>query len=133
MPSFKTRISNKMDINQTVSMLLGCLTNVRLYHWSTQSYAEHVALGDFYSDLSDKLDTLVEEYQGRYILVDLRGQEMTVEPGGGQVVEYLQSVRNAVEANRAQPTFPQDSSLQNVVDEIVGAFNQTIYKLRFLK
>ena len=35
-------------------------------HWLTGSYAEHSALGDFYTDVIDLLDNFVEVHQGNF-------------------------------------------------------------------
>ena len=35
-------------------------------HWTTNSYAQHKALGNFYQDLIDALDKYVEAYQGTF-------------------------------------------------------------------
>lgn len=41
-----------------------------LAHWATQSYAQHIALESFYSDVIDPLDDLVEDYQAAFGLID---------------------------------------------------------------
>ena len=46
-------------------------------------------------------------------------------------VEYLTSLKDFVEEARKE--LPQDSELQNLVDEIADLINSTLYKLRFLK
>lgn len=51
-------------IEQLVSRVFSTRNAAHLRHWSTQSYAEHVALGDFYDGVIDALDALVEARQG---------------------------------------------------------------------
>ena len=46
-------------------------------HWNTRSYAAHVALGDFYDAVIDKIDAFVEAYQGQFGLI---GKEEAEEP-----------------------------------------------------
>ena len=36
----------------------------QVFHWQTQSYAEHEALGEYYESLTDLNDKLVESWQG---------------------------------------------------------------------
>jgi hypothetical protein len=116
-----------------VSGLLKCLINVRLLHWNSLSFSEHEALGEFYESLSDNLDRFVEEYQGKYSLVGMMGEEMDFETVTEISSDYLMAGRNMVTGLRTAAGFPQESNLQNVVDEIVSDFDRTIYKLRFLK
>jgi len=37
-----------------------------LQHWSTPSYAQHMALGSFYEDIISDMDKIVEVYQGLF-------------------------------------------------------------------
>ena len=133
MATFKTRSNNNATVIQMVSGLLKCLINVRLLHWNSLSFSEHEALGEFYESLSDNLDRFVEEYQGKYSLVGMMGEEMDFETVTEISSDYLMAGRNMVTGLRTAAGFPQESNLQNVVDEIVSDFDRTIYKLRFLK
>ena len=46
-------------------------------------------------------------------------------------VDYFTRLKNFVEESRKD--LPQDTELQNLVDEIANLMNSTLYKLRFLK
>lgn len=41
---------------------LELVAQFHIYHWLTKSYAQHNALGSFYSSLEDNIDTLAENY-----------------------------------------------------------------------
>jgi hypothetical protein len=41
------------------------LNDIQSYHWQTKSYAEHEALGEFYTKYNELNDRLVETYQGK--------------------------------------------------------------------
>ena len=41
------------------------LNDVQSYHWQTKSYAEHEALGEFYTKFNELNDRFVETYQGK--------------------------------------------------------------------
>ncbi len=48
-------------------------------HWKTKSYAEHKALGHYYEDVIEKLDDLIEAYQGTFgIIGNVEEQEKNV-------------------------------------------------------
>jgi hypothetical protein len=97
-------------------------------HLNTRSYAKHKALGGFYSRVIDLTDDLVETYQGRHGLIGpitLHSAEKT-----GNVVEFLEDSMKKIEKGREE--FGDDTAIQNIVDEIVGLYLKTLYKLKFL-
>jgi len=107
--------------------LLHSATNTHFFHWSTDSYAKHVALAEYYDGVVDLTDQFVESYMGRYgkITKFPNQYHQPKEP-----VSYLKSLQGFVEEARKE--LPQDSELQNLIDEIADLINSTLYKLRFL-
>jgi len=97
-------------------------------HLNTRSYAKHKALGGFYSRVIDLTDDLVEIYQGRHGLIGpitLHSAEKS-----NNVVEFLEDSLKKLEKGREE--FGDDTAIQNIVDEIVGLYLKTLYKLKFL-
>ena len=39
---------------------------LRIFHWQTESYAQHKAFGKAYEEFDDLIDTFVETYIGKY-------------------------------------------------------------------
>lgn len=100
-------------------------------HWRTRSYAEHVALGAFYEGVIGLLDTFVEQYQGRYNeLLDVPLADNEFE---GEIADVLEQQMSWIEDNREKICPREETSLHNVIDEIVGLYQTTLYKLRFLQ
>lgn len=110
--------------------LLHSVTNAHILHLTTRSYAEHQALGTFYSEIGDLVDAFVEAFQGKYGL--LHDFIADYKLPGADPEAYLESLKVEVETLRRMPKFPQDSELQNEVDNIANLINSTLYKLRFL-
>lgn len=119
---------NKSD-GEFVLTLLHAATNAHLLHLSSTSYAEHMALGTFYQELPELVDTLAEAMQGNaqallnfpidyYAPAETALEELT------QLQAYVQEARKDV---------MQDSEIQNLIDEIAALIDATVYKLRFLK
>lgn len=99
-------------------------------HLKTDSYAQHVALGTFYEDIIVLADSLAEAYQGR---TEERIKDIPYLAGNKQaIVPVLKKILAQVEANRSE-CCPDDSTIQNIIDEIIALFLSTIYKLTFLK
>ena len=99
-------------------------------HLNTRSYAKHKALGGFYEDVIELADDLAEAYQGRHGLIGpitLHSAEKTA-----NVVEFLEDSLNKVEELRYKVCDRSDTAIQNIIDEIVGLYLKTLYKLRFL-
>ena len=51
-----TRKFNK----RTIIVCLEFLDNLKLFHWNTRSYSEHMASDQLYEDLTKKIDRLIE-------------------------------------------------------------------------
>jgi len=108
--------------------LLHSATNTHFFHWSTDSFSKHMALGTYYDEIVDLVDDLVEAYMGCY-------EKITVFPSvyhqPKDPVKYLQSLQKFIK--EARKDLPEDEQLCNLVDAIADLVDSTTYKLRFLK
>jgi DNA-binding ferritin-like protein len=118
---------------QLISTLLASRTQAHVFHWQVQgigSDAAHRALGTYYDEIVELFDGLVESFQGRYGI-----QKGYTSPASfkedGQYVNYFEALSKYVEAIRTK--IPQDSYIQNQVDEVVDLIETTKYKLINLK
>lgn len=99
-------------------------------HLNTRSYAKHVALNSFYDEIVELADKFAEAYQGRYGLIgpiSLLSAKKTA-----NIVEFLEDQMAEIEATRYEVCDKTDTPLQNIIDEIVGLYLSTLYKLKFL-
>lgn len=99
-------------------------------HLNTRSFAKHSALNEFYDGIIDLADKYAEAYQGRHGLIGsitLMSAKKT-----GNIVEFLEDSLADVEKMRYEVCKKEDTPLQNIVDEIVGLYLSTLYKLKFL-
>jgi hypothetical protein len=107
--------------------LLHSATNAHLMHFKTRSFSEHMALGTYYDEIVDLVDSLVESYQGLYGIVE---DYPNVYHSPKDPLKYFESLQRFVAD--ARQDLPQDSELQNIIDEIADLINTTTYKLKFL-
>ena len=107
--------------------LLHSATNTHFFHWSTDSFSKHMALGTYYEEIVGLVDDFVEAYMGKYEKIT---QFPSVYHQPKEPVAYIESLIRFVQS--ARKDLPQDSELQNLVDEIADLLNSTAYKLRFL-
>lgn len=99
-------------------------------HLNTRSFAKHSALNEFYDGIVDLADKFAEAYQGRHGLIDpisLMSAKKTT-----NIVEFLEDSLADVEKMRFEVVEKTDTPLQNIIDEIVGLYLSTLYKLKFL-
>lgn len=101
-------------------------------HLRTKSYAQHVALGDFYDAIIELTDSLTEMYQGRNGVIDSIPQ-LNDEDSDKTPAQLLKKYLDLLEKTRYTAVEKTDSALQNKIDEIVGQFLSTLYKLENLK
>jgi hypothetical protein len=113
-----------------VATLVHSGTNAHFMHLQTDSYAKHVALNEFYDAIVDLADKFAEAYQGKYGLIGpiaLMSAKKT-----SNVVEFLQDQADEIEKVRYDVVDKECTPLQNIIDEIVGQYYSTLYKLKFL-
>ena len=99
-------------------------------HLNTKSYAKHKALDEFYHEIVELADGFAEAYQGRHGLIGsipLQSAKKT-----SDIVVFLQDQLDEIEAGRYEVCNKTDSPIQNIIDEIVGQYLSTLYKLKFL-
>ena len=99
-------------------------------HLNTRSFAKHSALNEFYDNIIDLADKFAEAYQGRHGMIGpitLMSAKKT-----GNILEFLQDSVADIEKMRYEVCDKSDTPLQNIIDEIVGQYLSTLYKLKFL-
>jgi DNA-binding ferritin-like protein len=99
-------------------------------HLNTRSYAKHKALQKFYENIVDLADTFAEMYQGRHGLIG--GISLQTAKKTTNVVEFLENQLQEIEDCRYDVVDEKDTAIQNIIDEIVGLYLSTLYKLKFL-
>ena len=108
--------------------MLHSATNTHFFHWSTDSFSKHMALGTYYDEIVDLVDDLVEAYMGCYEQIK---DFPSVYHQPKEPLKYLESLKNFVA--EANSDLPQKQELINIVAEIQQLIDSTIYKLKYLK
>jgi DNA-binding ferritin-like protein len=99
-------------------------------HLNTRSFAKHSALNSFYDEVVELADKFAEAYQGRHGLIgpiSLMSAKKT-----SNIIEFLEDSLADIEKMRYEVVEKTDTALQNIIDEIVGLYLSTLYKLKFL-
>ena len=118
----------------TAAQLIGTLFLARDFahttHLNTKSFAKHKALDEFYHEIVELADGFAEAYQGRHSLIgpiSLMSAKKT-----SNVIEFLESQLAEIESVRYDVVDKSDSSMQQLIDNIIELYLSTLYKLRFL-
>jgi len=117
-----------------VSKLLHSRIQTHIFHWQTNSqssFAEHMALGGYYGEIGDKVDGLVESFQGKYgIVKGYKSENLENYESVKQLISYFEGLNDVIETSRKSI---KESYLQNQIDTIQELIFSTLYKLKFLK
>ena len=130
----KRTVSKKQFASSITTMFLGMLNTVKLYHWKTHSYAQHVATDELYLKLNKHIDKFMEVFlgkdDGRLEKLDKKiklSHPKTLEEMKAHLYKYRDYL---TDMNKVLDT-EKDSDLLNVRDEILADINQVLYLFTF--
>ena len=97
-------------------------------HLKTDSYAVHMATNEFYEGMLDKVDSLIETYQGEHDKVDMYTNIVKMQ--SDDLIQYLENLQAITEKGRE--AFCDSSALESCCDDVLGLISTTLYKLKEL-
>lgn len=119
-------------IEQLISRVFYARNVAHFEHWRAKgdgSFAKHMSLGDFYDDVIDAIDKLVEVYQGAFELIgNIPAPKVTER----DVLKLLEDDAAWIEENH-ESICKGNRAVGNLVDGVTDTYLTTIYKLRNLK
>ena len=113
--------------------LLRAGMQAHVYHWQmtgTGSQGAHVALGDFYSGISDLADNYVETSMGLnppptgFAIEPIKDWTSSADP-----INFLMEFIEELNEHRESQT---ETDLQNQIDEMLSLTKKTLFKLKRL-
>ena len=123
-----------MANNLFTEYFLGLLGQIKLFHWTTKKYSTHKALDELHKNLSEDIDKFIEVYIGKYNLNGDEIKDFTINMKAKTMIdndikeclkfhnENLRKIRNT--------NFSKNSTdLQNIIDNMIGNINQSLYLL----
>ena len=137
-PIVNEPIVNEEDsqVTKFFSKLFESKEMAHIYHLQVNnqdnSLSLHLALDEYYKDLPELIDKLIETYQGQYGIVD--GYEMIdyKEIKSKTPVEYFENLGEFIKYNK-QCISNEDTHLHSIIDDISILLYQTLYKMKFMK
>ena len=125
-----------LKIDEFVSYTISFLNNIQVFHWQTQSYSEHEALGEYYESLTLLNDKFVESWQGNqntrlkfsegpYSLENYFSKEETK----NKILDFKKQVTTmsgyVAELNESN----EFDDIENILEEISETNSRTLYLL----
>lgn len=119
-----------MKCAEFVGMLFLARDVAHSVHLNTRSFSKHMALNTFYDEIVDLADKFAEAYQGKHGLI---GPISLMSAGKtSNILDFMQDQVDEIEKIRYEVCNKTETPLQNIIDEIVGLYLSTIYKIKFL-
>jgi len=119
------------DFCDMACQILHSQKQVHIFHLGTKSFAEHMALNGYYSEIDELIDGIIESYQGKYgLLTNYKSFKNQSYKNKNQVLKYFTSLLNMIEEKR---DCCDDSYIQNQIDTVQELIYSTMYKLKFLQ
>ena len=103
-----------------------CVTIIWRFHLKTRKHHVHVDLNDFYESALDKIDNIIEQYQGICGIVEDPFTNCVVGEGKDEI-SYLQELKGFIENNKC--ILGDHSEINSSIDDLLGLIDSTLYKL----
>ena len=110
---------------------------IKVFHWQTNNYAQHVASDQLYTSLQTLTDQWVEVYQGKYQTLTFDDDKVNVPLRNVDLNDFkLHLTQFKTFLMRDIPKFLGDdkemkhTDLYNIRDEMLAMTNKTLYLLK---
>lgn len=117
-------------IEELIARIFATRNAAHLEHWRTKSFSAHSALGSFYDQIIDDLDSIVESHQGAFDLVNVKS--LPAQPQIKDMIEHLQDDLLWIGENRKKITNSLPA-IDNLLQSLEATYLSALYKLRNLK
>jgi DNA-binding ferritin-like protein len=102
--------------------------NIKLYHWTTDSYSNHKTTNKLLEKLSDLIDSFVEKYMGAFSRPVMKiGSNVPIQNMSKS--KYIKLLKQAQDYLRGdlEKVISKNSELLNIRDEMLGELDQALY------
>lgn len=117
----------------TIEQLFGTLQQSVVATWRkhlrTAKYAKHIALNDFYEDMPEKVDALIEAWMGANGR-KIKGFENILQSANMNTLTYLKELKKV--ARQGYELMGENEELISLLDDIMELINSTLYKVKEL-
>ena len=118
-----------MTIGELFGTLQQSVVTTWRKHLKTSKYSNHIALDEFYKEMPEKVDKLIEDWQGHFEQ-KVEDYKNVIEPGDDPI-EYLKQLHDYVKDGYS--LMDDESELESDLDDITSFIDSILYKLRELR
>lgn len=116
-----------MTIGEFFGTLQEAITAEWRKHLQTGKYSDHMALDEFYKEMPEKVDALIEAWQADNDVVE---DYSNVLDDDMDALQYMEALKKHTKEGRK---LLGSSELESLCDDILSLIDSTIYKLKRLK
>lgn len=117
----------------TIGELFGTLQQSIIAEWrehlKASKYSSHMALDEFYKEMPERVDSLIEAYQG-INHTKIEDYECIIKAEDHDALSYLNALHDVVKNGRE--LMNGESELESLMDDCLSLIDSTIYKLEQL-
>lgn len=117
----------------TIEQLFGTLQQSVVSTWRkhlrTAKYAKHMALDEFYKEMPEKVDALIEAWMGANGR-KIKGYENILQSANMNTLTYLKELKKIVK--QGYELVEDNEELESHLDDIMELINSTLYKVKEL-
>lgn len=117
----------------TIEQLFGTLQQSVVSTWRkhlrTAKYAKHMALDEFYKEMPDKVDALIEAWMGANGR-KIKSYENVLQSSNMNTLKYLGELKKV--CKQGYDLLDDNEELEGLLDDIVSLINSTLYKVKEL-
>jgi len=102
--------------------------NIKLYHWTTDSYSNHKTTNKLFEKLSDLIDSFVEKYMGAFSRPVMKiGSNVPIQ--NMTKTKYIKLLKQAQDYLRGdlEKVIAKNTELLNIRDEMLAELDQSLY------
>ena len=117
----------------TIEQLFGTLQQSVVATWRkhlrTAKYAKHIALNEFYEEMPELVDALIEAWMGANGK-KIKGYENILQSSNMNTLTYLKELKKVV--SQGYELMNENEELKSHLDDIMELINSTLYKVKEL-
>lgn len=120
-------------LDALIPAFLRFLNNIKVYHWQTTNYAQHIATDNLHTQMSLLIDQFVEVIQGKKGVDRLRVNDNTItlyNIDDIDIIQYMENFKYFLVSELPDVIKMREmgqSDLLNIRDEMLSIINKTIY------
>lgn len=117
-----------MTIEDLAARVFATRNGAHAAHWKTKSFAQHVALGEFYEAVTGIIDEIVEVAIGQ--TNEIGSIKSLPMPSPDMITEYLAAESEWIRKNRGK--LADNETLGALIDDLGACYDRAVYKLKRL-